>query len=258
MIQDSELNPQVSIVTPVYNTGKYLKACLDSVLNQSFSDWEMILIDDCSSDDSRLILDEYCKRDNRFILIKNEKNEGSGISRNKGIDKAKGRYLCFLDSDDTWHKDKLAKQFQFMKQNGYAFSFHSYDFTNEEGEKILAPEIVTTKPVDYKFLLKRTIISTITVMIDLEQTGKFYMPRHRRKQDYGLWLSLLKSGYLAYGMVDILATYRQRKGSATSNKWTLIWKHVKFLKETQGLSWVKSFLYTGFWAFNGFVKYYLR
>lgn len=257
-MQDIAHRPVISIITPVFNTEKYLKDCIESVLNQSFADWELLLINDCSTDNSQKIVNEFAKLDSRIISIENEENVGSGETRNKGIKMARGRYLCFLDSDDRWKPEKLETQLRFLKSKGYAFTFSSYDFIDSNGNPIKSPKMVTTQAVDYEFLLKRTEIFTSTVMIDLEQTGKFLMPHHRRKQDYGLWLSLLKSGYKAYGIKEVLAEYRLREGSATSKKWTLIWKHVIFLKDTQNISWFKSIYYTLHWGYNGFIKYYLK
>ena len=255
---NSNSHPLVSIVIPVFNTELYLIECIESVIKQTFEDWELILINDFSTDNSQNIIDAYADKDSRIISIKNESNLGSGPTRNKGIESARGRFLCFLDSDDIWQPNKLELQLQFMESNNYPFVFSSYDFIGSEGNKIKSPKIVTTQPVDYHFLLKRTEIFTSTVMIDLNQIGRFLMPHHRRKQDYGLWLSILKSGQIAYGMQEILASYRQREGSATSKKWTLIWKHVVFLRETQKFGWFESFYYTFHWGYNGFIKYYLK
>jgi teichuronic acid biosynthesis glycosyltransferase TuaG len=248
--------PLISIVTPIYNTELYLEDCLNSVLSQTYQNWEMILIDDCSTDSSVSIAEQFSKKDSRFKLLRNSENKGSGITRNSGIDFAKGKYLCFLDSDDRWKPNKLEIQVNFMLDHDYSFSFGSYEFIDEKNNLIKRPKIVTEEPIDYEFLLKKTEIFTSTVMLDLDKIGKFMMPPHRRKQDYGLWLKILKSGVKAYGIKEPIAQYRLRKGSATSNKLSLITKHVLFLKETQKFSFAKSVYYTGYWAFNGFIKYY--
>lgn len=250
------VHPLVSIVTPIFNTELYLEDCLNSVLAQTYQNWEMILVDDCSTDTSVEIVERFSEKDSRFKLLKNPVNQGSGITRNLGIDFAKGTYLCFLDSDDRWKPTKLQLQIDFMQRNDYSFSFGSYEFIDEKNNQIKRPKIVTEEPVDYQFLLKKTEIFTSTVMLNLDKIGKFRMPAHRRKQDYGLWLKILKSGVKAYGIKDPIAEYRLRKGSATSNKLTLITKHIVFLQETQEFSLVKSVYYTGYWAFNGFIKYY--
>lgn len=251
------VHPLVSIVTPIFNTELYLEDCLNSVLAQTYQNWEMILVDDCSTDSSVKIAERFSEKDSRFKLLKNPVNKGSGITRNLGIDFAKGTYLCFLDSDDRWKPNKLELQTDFMRRNNYSFSFGSYEFIDEKNNQIKRPKIVTEEPVDYQFLLKKTEIFTSTVMLNLDKIGKFKMLAHRRKQDYGLWLKILKSGVKAYGIKEPIAEYRLRKGSATSNKLTLITKHIVFLQETQEFSLVKSVYYTGYWAFNGFIKYYL-
>lgn len=248
---------KVSIITPVYNSEEFLSECLDSVLAQSYSNWEMIMVDDCSSDRSIEIIEEYIKRDDRFILFQLESNQGSGIARNKAIKEAKGEIIAFLDSDDIWHPKKLEIHLAFMIEKNAAFSHTSYGYINEEGEKIRDTFHVSAKPVGYKDLLKRTEISCLTAMYNVAQLGKMYMPDLRRKQDYALWLSILKRDMKSYPLDEELAFYRQRENSATSNKFALIGKHFVFLWKYEKLNPFSSFYYTLMWIYNGLIKYYI-
>ena len=165
----------VSIVVPVYNAERFLDETINTVLNQTYTNWELILVNDCSTDNSVNVIKKY--KDKRIKLINNKTNSKAAISRNNGITKAKGRYICFLDADDLWDKDKLEKQVKFMNEKDCAFSYHSYEFANEycipTGKKVIAKEILK-----YKEVLKNNIISTITVMFDMDKLSKedIYMP----------------------------------------------------------------------------------
>ncbi|WP_026452704.1 glycosyltransferase family 2 protein [Aequorivita capsosiphonis] len=248
---------KVSIITPVYNASRFLKLTANSVINQVYEDWEWVLVDDCSKDDSWQIMQELAARDSRIRIFRNPSNLKSGKTRNFAIQKAEGRYIAFLDSDDLWHKDKLAIQIPFMLENNYHFSHTSYGYLSEEGSAIKST-LHVKDVVDYKGLLKRTEISCLTAVYDAEKIGKFYMSEHARKQDYALWLAILKSGVKSYGIDKELAYYRQVNNSATSKKYKLILKHITFLKDTQGFSSIKSLYYTCHWMLNGVVRYYIK
>lgn len=248
---------KVSIVTPVFNASRFLHETADSVLNQTYQDWEWLLINDCSTDDSWEIMKELSKKDNRIKIFSNEVNLKSGKTRNIAITKSTGRFIAFLDADDLWHKDKLYIQVNFMIKNNYSFTHTSYGYLNEAGEKIKRT-LHVSKVVDYKHLLKRTEISCLTAMYDVEVIGKFYMSDHARKQDYALWLSILRKGILAHGLDMELAYYRQVKGSATSKKHKLVLKHMDFLRETQGFNIIQALYYTCFWMINGFIRYFIK
>ncbi|MDE5423410.1 glycosyltransferase family 2 protein [Ancylomarina sp. DW003] len=249
--------PLVSIITPVYNSSLFLKDTAESVFCQGYKNWEWILIDDKSTDDSWHVLSELSREDDRVKIFCNEVNSGSGITRNNAIRKAKGKYIAFLDSDDIWHSKKLEKHIAFMIEKKALFSHTSYGYLDEKGNVIKNTFRISKNPVSYKDLLKRTEISCLTAIYDAEILGKFYMSEHRRKQDYALWLSILKTGTKSYGLDEELAFYRQRVGSATSNKFKLVGKHFLFLKETQRMRTHQAIKYTVLWMINGFVRYYL-
>lgn len=251
--------PLVSIVTPVFNSERFIKETIQSVINQSYQNWEHILVDDCSSDNSTNIIKEYTTIDPRIKFFKLDRNSGSGPARNLAIKIAQGRYIAFIDSDDVWIPDKLKRQVNFMLEKDCAVCHASYGYIDETGKEIRRPYLVSSNPVEYKYLLKRTDISCLTAMFDQDKIGKFYMPKLRRKQDYGLWLNILRVGNISvpYNRNEILAYYRQHSGSATSNKRVLITKHYFFLRNHEKLSRVNSLKYTCYWIIGGVKKHFV-
>lgn len=249
--------PLVSIITPVYNALPFLEETILSVLNQSYKNWEWLLVNDCSTDGSWELLNSYARIDSRFKLIENQKNIGQGKSRNKAIQQAKGKFIAFLDADDLWSSSKLQLQVEFMLEKNIVFSHTSYGYIDSQSKIIKKTFIVTEGFVKYKDLLKRTEISCLTAIYDAEKIGKFYMTEGRTKEDYGLWLDILRSGVSSYGINQELAYYRQHERSTTSKKHKLIVNHYRFLREHQKLSIFNSIKYTCFWIFNGIIRYYL-
>lgn len=233
--------PEVSIITPVYNTENYLRDSLESVRNQSFLNWEHILVDDCSKDKSLAIIKGYAEKDPRVKYIKLLENNGAGVARNKAIEMAEGSYIAFLDSDDLWHPLKLEKQIKFMRDNKYHFTFTSYDLIDENSDDL--SKIVKAKDkVTYKSALFKNPIGCLTVIYDKEFFGKQYMPTIRKRQDYALWLKLLKKTN-GYGISECLASYRTGNASISSNKLELLKYEWKIYREVEGLTWFKSSFY---------------
>jgi teichuronic acid biosynthesis glycosyltransferase TuaG len=249
--------PLVSIITPVYNSEKFISETIQSVLNQTYENWEHLIVDDCSTDNSWEIINSFASQDKRIKSFRLNSNSGSGVARNLAIKNAKGKYISFLDSDDLWIPGRLEKHIGFMMQENFAFSHSSYGYITEEGAPVKKIFMVSKSPVDYKHLLKRTEISCLTAIFDQEQIGKYYMPDIRRKQDYGLWLSILKCGVKSMPYPELLAYYRQRKGSATNNKFRLIFAHYTFLRKNERLNVYSSLKYTIYWAIGGLIKYYI-
>ena len=248
----------VSIITPSYNTGEFISKTINSVINQTYKNWEMIIVDDCSADNSIEIINNFKKEEPRIILLKNKQNIGSGPSRNKAIDLAKGEIIAFLDSDDIWFNEKLSLHVKFMEERQSAFSHTSYGFVNENGDRIKSTYRVSKKPISYSDLLKRTEISCLTAMYDVNKLGKMYMPDLAKKQDYALWLDILKKGVYSDPLDIELAYYRQRKGSATNNKIKLILDHWGFLYNREKISFFKSVYYLLSWGIRGFYKYFVK
>ncbi|CAZ95803.1 MULTISPECIES: glycosyltransferase family 2 protein [Zobellia] len=232
----------VSIITPVYNSEKYITHCIESVLAQTYGNWEHILVDDCSTDKSIAIISEYAKNDTRIRLLQLESNSGAGIARNTAIEAAKGRYIAFLDSDDAWLPQKLKTQVSFMQDNNYYFTYTAYDKMNELGESLNQPVNVKSKTT-YRSALFKNPIGCLTAMYDVDFFGKQYMPEIRKRQDYALWLKLLKKTD-AYGLDKILSTYRIGNESISSNKFKLIKYEWRIYREVEGLSLLQSIFYT--------------
>jgi teichuronic acid biosynthesis glycosyltransferase TuaG len=200
--------PLVSIITPSYNSMKYVEATIISVLGQTMSNWEMIIVDDCSTDGTQNLVKLAIAEDNRIILMENEKNIGQGLTRNRAIKAAQGRFIAFLDSDDVWTPNKLEVQLSAMESLGVALSHTAFGYINQTGEIIKSPLHVSKEPINYKDLLRRTEIGCLTVVYDTDIVGKMYMPDLPRSQDYALWLSILKQGHKSLPIDEVLAYYR--------------------------------------------------
>ena len=208
----------ISIVVPVYNAEKFLDDTINTVLDQTYTNWELLLINDCSKDNSKEIYKKY-KNDKRIIWYDQEQNGGAAVARNKGIEISCGEYLCFLDSDDLWDKEKLEKQIKFIKENDYVFTFTGYEFADENG-KPTGKKVYVPNKISYKQALKNTTIWTSTVMFNMNKLTKedIYMPNVRRGQDTATWWKVLKKIDYAYGLNEILSFYRRTNDTLSSNK----------------------------------------
>ena len=211
------MNSLVSIITPSYNSSKFIKDCVASVFSQTYKNWEMIIVDDCSKDNSKEIILELSTKDKRIKSIFLKKNVGAAEARNTAIRQSKGKYVAFLDSDDIWNPKKLEKQLSFMNENEIAFSYTAYQFMSENG-KDFSNIISASEKMTYHSYLKNTIIGCLTVIIDREKSGEFEMPNIRSSHDMALWLLIMKRGFSAYGLDENLAKYRVVSSSNTSHK----------------------------------------
>ena len=208
----------VSIIMPLHNAEKFVKAAIESVINQTFTDWELIVIDDYSTDNSNEVVNDFLKKDSRIELINLEKNSGPAIARNLGIETAKGRYLAFLDADDIWKLNKLEKQIRFMKEKDISFSFTGFEFADKSGKGL--KKIVKVKSqMTYKMSLKNTLIATSSVILDIDKIGKknTYMPNVGH-EDSATWWKILKQAHIAFGLNESLHYYRRSPGALSSNK----------------------------------------
>ena len=244
----------VSIITPNYNSESFVRQTIDSVRSQTHTDWEMIIVDDVSSDKSTQIIEEYMQKDKRIKLIRLKNNSGPAQARNRAIKEAKGRYIAFLDSDDYWHKDKLTKQLKFMEDYHCELSFTAYESIDElTGETI--KKIAVPLRIDYKTLLKQNIMGCLTVMYDTQKLGKVMMPDIIKRQDYALWLKLLKQVPHAYGLDESLAYYRVRNFSVSSNKIIASKYHWRVLRDIERLPLYKAIYYFGWYTYKSIMKY---
>ena len=245
----------VSIITPLYNSETLIEQTIESVLRQTYKDWELIVIDDASSDGSAKIAESFATNDERIKLIKLDSNKGPAAARNRGIKEASGRYIAFLDSDDLWYEEKLYKQLKFMKKNSYAFTYTGFEKINEVG-KVIGTAFPYKEEVCYYDLLKSNHIGCLTAMIDLKILGhKMYMPDIQKRQDQGLWLDILKRIDKAYCLNKVLGKYRIRKDSISINKITNIKFQWQLYRELEKLNIIQSFYYMLCYAFYGIRKY---
>jgi len=244
---------KISIITPTYNSKDFIPQTINAIINQTYCYWELIVTDDCSSDETWGLLQEYVRKDNRIKIFQLEKNSGTGVARHNSIKHATGRYIAFCDSDDVWLPEKLEKQIDFLQKNDLAFTFSSYRKINEMGEK---GGVVKALPlVSYNDLLKTCSIGCLTAIYDTEKIGKVYMPEIRKRQDYGLWLKIFKIIGSSKGMEEILALYRVRTNSVSSNKLKAAKYHFKVLRDVGKVPLVKAWYYFLHYAFAGFFKY---
>lgn len=247
--EDTTNESLVSIIIPVYNCENFIRETIQTIQNQTYTNWEAIFVDDCSSDKSIEILTEFLS--DKIKLVKLEKNSGAAVARNEGIKMAKGKYIAFLDGDDFWHKQKLEKQVNFMEKNNYAFTCTSYEFTNEHGEgtgKIAK----VPKQLTYKQALKNTVIFTSSVIFNVQVLGKklIQMPNFKRGQDTATWWKVLRAGNIVYGLNEVLAYYRRSSDTLSSNKLKALKRTWTIYRQSEKFSIVKSAYYFLFYVFH--------
>lgn len=232
----------VSIITPSYNCSRYIKETIAAIRAQTYQNWEMIITDDCSDDDSCAVIEDYTQNDSRIILLRAETNGGAGAARNNSIKAAKGRYIAFCDSDDVWLPTKLEKQLELMEEKHAGLVYGAYYECNEALER---KRILYVKPL-LTFLSEKHVnqIGTLTAMYDTEVVGKLYMPQIRRSQDWALWLKVLKRCKVAYALNEPLADYRVRPNSNSSNKMRMIRAHAAVYEDIFHYPYWLSVLYT--------------
>ena len=240
----------VSIITPAYNAATYIAETIESVLAQTYTNWEMLIANDCSKDNTAEIVQSYAKKDKRIKLINLKQNSGAAVARNTAIQNAKGRYIAFLDSDDIWKKEKLQKQIGFMQKKSYVFTYTSYEHFKGTKEN-LQRKIQIPKSLNYKQALKGNKIGCLTVMLDRKQIPNIYFTTQKH-EDYILWLNILKQGITAYGIQESLALYRTGNSESISgNKLqSALWTWNVY-RESQKLSVLKSMYYMWFYVVNG-------
>lgn len=238
----------VSIITPTYNCADFIVGTIESVQNQSYSNWELLITDDCSTDKTRVVAEAYAKKDTRIKLFKLPQNSGAAVARNKSIQEAKGEIIAFLDSDDLWDPLKLEKQLNFMQDNNYSFTFTAYQHISEDG--ILLDKIIKAKnKINYNDVLLSCPIGNSTVMYHVEETEKFFVPDIRKRNDDALWLKMLKNIPFAYGLDEVLMKYRVRENSLSSNKIELIKYHWYLYRKIENLSFIRSLFHIFYWGF---------
>ena len=247
-------NSLVSIITPTYNSADFIAQTIESVQAQTYQNWEMIISDDCSTDNTREIIAPYLEADKRIRYIRNERNSGAAITRNNALREAKGRWIAFLDSDDLWLPEKLEKQVAFMVTNGYAFTYHEYSEISEEG-KDLGVRVSGPKKISKIGMYAYCWPGCLTVMYDANVVGLIQIADIKKNNDYAMWLTAIcKSN--CYLFPENLAKYRRgRLGSISTHSYReLIKWHYKLFREADGRGVVTSIVITCGNLFFGLLK----
>ena len=224
------MSPLVSIITPNYNCARFIAQTIESVLAQTYTNWEMLIVDDCSTDGSYEIAQKYAEKDSRIKVFRNEKDSGAAVSRNRAIEASSGEYVAFLDSDDLWLPEKLERQLKFMQENNCDFSFTEYEHIDEENKSLHQIANVTTH-LSYRKMLMHCWPGCLTVMYNQNVTGKIYAEDIKKNNDHALFLRVLKKCNNAMGVKEVLAQYRIRKGSISSKKFTIIKYYIQVVHD---------------------------
>ena len=233
----------VSVIMPTFNAGEYLSSSIESILAQTYTNFELLITDDNSSDNDTLqILKDYSERDSRIKIERLSKNSGTGVSRNNAIERAKGRYIAFCDCDDRWLPEKLEKQIAMMEEKQCALSCSSYLICDDNSRLIG----INRSPSEITFDMERhdNKIGCLTAVYDITRLGrKFYMPQIRKRQDWGLFLSILRECNVCYSLAEPLAIYRHRQGSISHRKFSLVKYNIRIYHDILGYSWTKSLIH---------------
>lgn len=250
------MSGMVSIIMPSYNTGKFIAETIDSVIRQTYTDWELIIVDDCSTDDTLEVLKSNSLIDclpgaggdgihkSRIKLFCNEKNSGAAVSRNRALRGARGKYIAFLDSDDLWAPDKLEKQIRFMEENGYAFTYTKYSEIDESGNS-LGVTVGGPKHIGKTGMFNYCWPGCLTVMYDREVVGEIQIADIKKNNDYAIWLKVIRKAK-CHLLDENLASYRKRSGSISRHGYLALVKwHYKLYREAEGMNPISSLWITG-------------
>ena len=243
---------KVSIIVPMYNAEKFIGKTIESVLAQTYQNWEMLIMNDVSTDNSLAIVSVYAKKDERIKIVNTEKNVGVVKGRNFLIDLASGKYIAFLDADDYWHNEKLEKQIKFMKEKNASISCTEYTRVKENEEKI--NDVIIKENIFYNDMLKNNYLGCLTVMYDAEKIGKRYFKELEKNEDYVLWLEIVKDVDIIYGLKENLAYYRVLDNSRSSNKVKTAKVRWEIYRKIEKLSLLKSLYYFLHYAIRAVLK----
>lgn len=247
-------NNVVSVIIPAYNAEKYIGQTLESVLAQDYDELEILVIDDCSKDGTLELVKKYSERYPQIRIIELAVNSGVAVARNTAIERATGRYIAFMDSDDLWESNKISSQIKLMRDNDATIAFTAIDMIDDDGNCVKGKRKIKTV-VDYKVLLHNTVIPTSSVVIDREKSGDFRMPLLRSGQDYATWLMLLRNGVKAYGIDEALVHYRVGHKSLSSNKLKSIKQVYTIQTQREKICKISAAYNTLCFAINALKKY---
>lgn len=248
----SEISIETTIITPIYNGEDFLEETLKSILNQTYNEWESILVNDNSTDSSLKIAEKYAKLDPRFKIINLRTSNGAAKARNIGIEVAQGRFIAFLDSDDLWANDKLEKQINYMTANKVGFTYTNYSQFGEASNSDV--NIYAPKKINYSQLIKANYIGCLTVVYDTSEKGKFYFPLTKKRHDFALWLTMLKKFNYAHNVGEFLARYRVHDNSLSSNKKDAFQSYFHILHDIEKVNKFIAFYYTVRFSFISIIK----
>lgn len=237
----------VSIITPAYNCEDYIGETIESIQNQTYKNWELLIVDDKSTDNTEKVVRMYSDKDSRIRYTRLKQNSGAAVARNVAIEQAAGQYLAFCDSDDLWLQNKLEKQLLFMKETDHAFTCTAYEQIDENGNR-LNKVFVPKKKCDYNRLLLDCPVGNSTVMYDVSKMGKFTVPDIRKRNDDALWLKMLKKEPYIWGMEEVLVKYRVRSDGLSGNKLKVIKYHWILYRKIEHLSIARSLFHIFYWC----------
>ncbi len=246
-------NPIISVITPCYNLSKYLAKTIESIQAQTIDNWEMIIIDDCSIDDSFKVAKAHAMKDPRITAIQMDENRGSSAARNEGLKRAKGTYITFIDGDDLIKPFKFETQINFMKRNNYAITYTNYRRMTPD-EKTVGILQRNPKKINYSYMLKHTAMGTLTPIYNRDIVGEYFFDENLpARMDYAFWLDVMKDGHVAHRFDRDMARYRRGHTSLSSNVnkgQKLVWK---ILKDRQGLNYIHAW-----WCYAHYVAHALK
>lgn len=241
-------NGLVSVVMPVYNCADCITETVRSLQAQTYENWELVAVDDCSTDNSAEVVKALAAEDGRIRYLRLEQNSGAAVARTMAMENAEGEFIAFLDSDDLWHPEKLEKQITFMKENDYAFTCTSYEHIDENGAP-LGKVVKCIPKTSYNRLLLDCPVGNSTVVYSVAKMGKFTVPNIRKRNDYALWLKMLKVEPFVYGLPEVLMSYRIRSNSISRNKFKLVKYQWRVYRELEHLSVLRSAFHVCYWGF---------
>lgn len=243
----------ISVVMPAYNLAKYIKHSLESVLNQTHTDLELIVVNDCSTDETGDLIEKLACFDSRVNVYHNRKNLGGAGARNVGLAAARFRYIAFIDGDDIWHPEKLKKQMETLKNSDVQLSYTAVQKIDSSGKAFGAVQQIAPV-INYDGLLSNPLIACSSVLLDYDAVGRVLMPEIRKRQDFAFWLKLLRKGIVARGINEPLTYYRVRHGSLSSNKLSAARYTWQVYRSHEGLPFWRALPNFLSYAFRGMLK----
>ena len=249
-----ERAPLVSVIMPAYNAERFIVEAINSVINQTITDWELIVIDDCSSDETLEIIRTYSKNDKRIQAVANDRNMGVARTRNRGLELACGKYVALLDSDDYWAPCFLEKMLAKIQETFADIVYSSYEMVGENGQKV-CNDFVVPLETSFNESIVRSVITCSTVLMTSDIAKNNCFPTNMYHEDIALWFQLLKDGKIARGVPDVLAAYRQRDNSRSADKLKSACRRWKIYREHLNMSFFKSVIAMVRYGYYGILKF---